>query len=57
MYELSLMGAVILPPMLSYYQAPQSVEDCTRQIVGRLLDQFGLESEGFRRWTGMEDKT
>lgn len=56
MYELSMMGAVILPPMLSYYQSPQSVEDCTRHIVGKLLDQFGLESGGFRRWNGMEGK-
>ena len=56
MYELSMMGAVILPPMLSYYQLPRSVEDCTRHIAGRLLDQFGLESGGFRRWIGMEDE-
>lgn len=54
MYELSMMGAVILPPMLSYYQSPQSVEDCTRHIVGKLLDQFALESTEFRRWEGME---
>lgn len=56
MYDLSMMGAVILPPMLSYYQAPQSVEDCTRHIVGKLLDQFGLESEGFKRWEGIQDE-
>lgn len=56
MYDLSMMGAVILPPTLSYYQAPRSVEDCTRHIVGKLLDQFGLESEGFKRWEGMQDE-
>lgn len=54
MYEASKLGAVILPPMMSYYQEPQSVEDCTRHIVGKILDQFGLECEGFRRWSGMK---
>lgn len=52
LYELSRMGAVILPPMLTYYQRPESVEDMTRHIVGKLLDQFGLDCPGFRRWEG-----
>ena len=52
LYELSRMGAVILPPMLTYYQQPEQVEDMTRHIVGRLLDQFGLDCPGFRRWEG-----
>ena len=46
------MGAVILPPVLTYYQRPESVEDMTRHIVGKLLDQFGLDCPGFRRWEG-----
>lgn len=50
MLEASRLGAVILPPMLSYYNRPETVEDCTRHIVGKILDQFGLEGEGFRRW-------
>lgn len=50
MLEASRLGAVILPPMLSYYNRPETVEDCTRHIVGKILDQFGLEGEGFHRW-------
>lgn len=53
MYELSQMGAIILPPMLSYYNNPQSVEDCTRHIVGKILQQFGLEGKNFIRWEGI----
>ena len=49
-YELSLMGAVILPPVLSYYSHPQSPEDMARHLVGKVLDQFGVEYDGFRRW-------
>lgn len=43
--ELSQMGAVILPPMLSYYQGFTTVEQCTRAIVQRILAQFSLDTE------------
>lgn len=52
--EAGKLGAVILPPVLSYYNHPASVEDCTRHICGKILDQFGIEAEGFARWEGME---
>lgn len=52
MYELSQMGAVILPPVLSFYQKPETLEDMTIHIAGKILDQFGLECRGFRRWEG-----
>lgn len=52
LYDLSRMGTVILPPMLTYYQKPEQVEEMTRHIVGKLLDQFGLDSPGFCRWEG-----
>ena len=55
MYELSMMGAVILPPVLSYYNEPASVRDMTCHTVGKILDSFGLEYEGYRRWEGMPD--
>jgi len=51
MYEASQLGAVILPPVLSYYNNPGSIEDCTRHIAGKILDQFGLEPEGMKRWS------
>ena len=54
MYELSQMGAMILPPVLSYYNHPQSIEDATNHIVGKILDQFELDAPDFRRWEGME---
>lgn len=50
MYEASQLGAVIIPPVLSYYNQPKSLEDCTRHIAGKILDQFGLEPEGMKRW-------
>lgn len=55
LYELSRMGAVIIPPVLSYYNHPDSVEACTAHIAGKVLDQFGIEAEHFCRW-GEEDR-
>lgn len=52
LYEASRLGAVILPPMLTYYNSPRSVEDCTRHTVNRILSQFGLD-EGSYQWEGM----
>lgn len=52
LYEASQLGAVILPPMLAYYNHPRSVEDCTRQVVSRLLAQFDLDGD-MVQWKGI----
>ena len=52
MLTLAEMGAVILPPMMTYYSGPQTVQDMTRHVVGKVLDQFGVDAPGFRRWKG-----
>lgn len=54
MYEASRLGAVILPPVLSFYNRPENIDDSIRHICGKIMDQFGLETNGFRRWEGME---
>lgn len=52
MLELSRMGVTILPPMLSYYNHPESIEDATNHIVGKIMDHMGYEYENFVRWEG-----
>lgn len=54
LYEASQLGAVILPPMLTYYNHPQTVADCTRHTVNRILGQFGLDEDG-AQWEGMPE--
>lgn len=54
MYELSSMGAVILPLMLSYYNKPESLQDAARHLAGKILDQFDIEYKPFKRWKGMD---
>ncbi len=52
MYELSQMGVIVMPPMLSYYQRPKTIDDITNQIVGKILDSFSIESGQLKRWNG-----
>lgn len=54
LYELSQMGAVVLPPMLSFYQKSETLEEMTNHIVGKVLDQFGIDAPDFHRWEGMK---
>ena len=51
LYELSQMGAVILPPMLTYYHRLVTVEECTKQMAQRLLSQFDLDHDAYE-WRG-----
>lgn len=48
------LGAVILPPMLTHYILPKTVEDMERHIVGKVMSEFGIEFTDFQRWTGIE---
>jgi 4-hydroxy-3-polyprenylbenzoate decarboxylase len=52
MAALAEMGAVILPPMPSFYHGPQTIMDVVDQTVGKILDQFAIPHELFRRWSG-----
>jgi len=53
MYELSQMGAIIMPPMISYYNLPVTINDATNQLVGKMLDIFDIECVRFKRWNGV----
>lgn len=50
MLALSQMGVVILPPMLTFYNRPASLEDAISHIVARTLDQFDIPNDLTRRW-------
>ena len=54
LYEVSRLGAVVLPPMLTYYNHPASVEDCTRYTVNRILSQFDPDEDSYQ-WEGMDE--
>lgn len=45
------IGATIFPPLPAFYAHPKTVEDIVAHSVGRVLDQFGIDT-GLPRWTG-----
>lgn len=48
-------GALILPPMLAFYQQAETVSDLLGYVSGRILDQFGIEHDLYRRWEGAQE--
>lgn len=50
MLTLSQMGVSIVPPAVAFYNNPETVDDIIRHIVGKVLDQFGIEYTGLKRW-------
>ena len=51
MLKLSREDAVILPAMPGFYGKPESVDDIVDFVVGRILDQLGIENEVGVEWT------
>ena len=50
--KLSKIGVVILPAMPAFYHKPRRVEDFVDFIVGKVLDQLGLDHDLYKRWEG-----
>jgi 4-hydroxy-3-polyprenylbenzoate decarboxylase len=46
------MGAIVLPPVPSFYNKPQTVQDIIDNTVGKTLDLFGIQHQLFKRWSG-----
>lgn len=52
METVTLAGGVILPPVPAFYHKPETIDDLLRHTAGKVLDQFGIEHDLFRRWDG-----
>lgn len=51
MAALSEMGAIIAPPVPAFYARPKTLEDMIDHTLGRVLDLFGIETDGLvKRW-------
>lgn len=50
METVTLAGATVLPPVMAFYHRPRSIDDLLLQVVGKVLDQFGIANTFFRRW-------
>ena len=47
------MGAVIFPPVPAFYALPKTIDEIVAHTVARVLDLFGIEARGLKRWQGM----
>ncbi|MBM3553919.1 MAG: UbiX family flavin prenyltransferase [Alphaproteobacteria bacterium] len=56
MTQVTEAGAVLLPPLPAFYHRPKSIDDIVNQSVNKALDQFGIEVDLFKRWTGNEER-
>ncbi|MFL6321307.1 MAG: UbiX family flavin prenyltransferase [Nitrososphaeraceae archaeon] len=52
MIKLAAIGVIVLPAMPGFYHKPKSIDDLIIHIVGKILDQFGIGHNIFRRWGG-----
>ena len=50
MHYLARAGAVIFPPTVAYYGQPTSVSEITDYVVGRVIDQLGIDHTLINRW-------
>ena len=45
-------GAVILPPVLSFYMGANDMKRQLDQVTGKILMQFGMKHQGYTAWQG-----
>ena len=50
MHYLARVGAVIFPPTVAYNSRLTSVKEVTTHVVGRVIDQLGIEHSLINRW-------
>lgn len=56
MLKLARLGVRIVPASPGFYAGPQRIDDLVNFVVGKVLDQLGIEAELFERWRGRESK-
>ena len=47
-------GCAIVPPMLTFYNRPDTIEEQINHVVGKALMQFGIIPACFRPWEGAQ---
>lgn len=47
------MGAIVFPPLPSFYHRPASIDELVDHSVDRVLDLLGIDNPAAPRWPGM----
>lgn len=52
--ELSMIeGVRIVPPMMTFYHLPETIDQMVYHIGAKLLEPFGIEAGNYHRWKGL----
>lgn len=52
MVQLTEMGAIIFPPVPTFYNKPKVIDDIINTTIGRVLDLFNIQHNLSVRWSG-----
>lgn len=52
MERLASAGAIVMPASPAFYPMPKTVDELVDFVVGRVLDELGVENDLYRRWSG-----
>ena len=50
MLDATRNGAIIMPPMPAFYTRPETIAEIVDHSVGRVVEMWGLEMPGLKRW-------
>jgi len=50
MRAVTLAGAIVLPPVITMYSRPGTVDDLVGQVTGKILDALRIDGEVRKRW-------
>ncbi len=50
MVKVKQAGAVVMPACPGFYNKPKTIDDLVDNVVGRILDQLGIDNDVYRRW-------
>jgi 4-hydroxy-3-polyprenylbenzoate decarboxylase len=53
MLRLARAGATIMSASPGFYHHPKEMQDLIDHVVGKVLDQFGIEHTLYQRWNGL----
>ena len=55
MLQLTEMGAIIMPPVPTFYHKPKTIDDIINHTVSRVLDLVDLDPNISPRWSGLPE--
>ncbi len=54
MQELAMIpGVHVIPPMMTFYNHPETIDDMVYHTAARLVEIFGVPAGAYRRWDGI----